>query len=384
MSFRDRRMPRGISLNPNGTYRVRVYYEEAQHSVGSYLTLSDAKAALAIARGQMARGTFVAPAVRRAERVAARAAKAAEQITVRDWADLWLDRLARDGRSAGTLASYRSTLRAHVLDMLGDMNLADVTPEHVDGLVGGGDMSPTVARNVLRTLSAMFNAAIKAHVGGVTVSPIRQDAVRPVKRRRDDAMPELADVRAIAEAMPERLRAAVWLAALCGLRLGEVLGLQRRDLDLPDADRAVVHIRRQWSTKMSPPAYAPPKAGSERAVAIPAALVPLLRDHLERFTAEAPESPVFASVSSPRRPVSQGSLDRYWRLAREPVWPGLHFHALRHVALTLYAREGATSEELLRRGGHSDARVAAIYQEATAERDRALTSKLNDRLRGVL
>lgn len=177
------------------------------------------------------------------------------------------------------------------------------------------------------------------------------------------------------EAMPERLRIALPLAAWCALRLGEVLGLERRDLEhLEDRERAVLHVRRQFNVKAN--AITPPKADSTRTIAIPAALLPALRHHLDKYTPAARTAPVLAGPRGQR--VSQTTLDRHWRAAREEAGRhGFHFHNLRHTGLSKYAEQGATLAELLHRGGHTDVTVALRYQHATAERDRALTERLS-------
>lgn len=378
MSYVDRRLPRGIDRHVNGTFRVRVTYEGRQHVIGYFEVLGDAKAALAIARGQIARQIFVSPAERRRRRKAAEAAKEAQQLTIREWSATWLGDLARLGRSPGTTRSYTSTLNAHVFDAIGDKRLTDVTADDVSALTA--EVSPSVGRNIVRTLSSLFNAAIRADAGGVTVSPVPAGLPKATRRTHGDEsdFATIEEIRQIADAMPEKLRAAVWLAALCGLRQGEVLGLQRRDLDLTEAN-SWVHVRRQWLSKATPPAYAPPKSGSAGVVAIPEQLAVMLREHLSRFVAKDSEAPVFTG-QTPRRPISQGAFDRAWRAAREPVKPGLHYHALRHVALTLFAQQGATGRETQARGRHTSAEVALRYQEATRARDRALTDQLNEAL----
>lgn len=176
-------------------------------------------------------------------------------------------------------------------------------------------------------------------------------------------------------AMPERLRIAVPLAAWCALRLGEVLGLERRDLEhLDDPEKAVLHVRRQFNVKANK--LTPPKAHSARTIAIPAALLPALRQHLDTYTPVARTGPVLAGPGGQR--VSQTTLDRHWRGAREHAGrPSFHFHNLRHTGLSAYAVQGATLAELLHRGGHTDVTVALRYQHATAERDRALTERLS-------
>jgi integrase len=42
----------------------------------------------------------------------------------------------------------------------------------------------------------------------------------------------IAEVKALADAITARFRALVLLAAWCGLRRGELMGLRRRDVDL--------------------------------------------------------------------------------------------------------------------------------------------------------
>lgn len=53
------------------------------------------------------------------------------------------------------------------------------------------------------------------------------------------------------------------------------------------------------------------------------------------------------------------------------------FHDLRHKGLTIFAQEGATLAELMRRGGHSDIRVVLRYQHSTMARDRELAERMS-------
>lgn len=377
-----RKLPRGIDKRRD-RYRARIFHEGQQHELGNFHTLGDAKAALAIARSEVARGIFVPPRVRREQRANAEVLERLAQVTVDEWAEDWLTRLADAERSPGTITSYRSTLRVHVLPALGARPLVDVTREDVDELIDGVRARKGPVDNVVRTIRAMFLAAVAA--GRIAESPVKVTIVK--KAAHDDeplddaqvATP--ADVRAMANAMPDRLRLAVMLAAWTALRLGEVLGLQRRDLEgLDDPQRAVVHVRRQWASKTSPPAYTDPKRGSRRSLALPASLVPAVVAHLAEHVAADAEAPLFPSARDPRRPIAHTTFDGIWRTAREPIRPGFRFHDLRHTGLTAYARQGATLRELQARGGHRDVAAALRYQHATAERDRALTSKLDDDL----
>ncbi|WP_163544612.1 tyrosine-type recombinase/integrase [Occultella kanbiaonis] len=122
-----------------------------------------------------------------------------------------------------------------------------------------------------------------------------------------------------------------------------------------------------------------PKRGSTRSVAIPASLLPVLREHLDTHADAESDGPRVHSVRAAGRRMSQTSFDGYWRDARKAAGrPTFRFHSLRHTGLTEYARQGATLADLLERGGHTDVSVALRYQHASAQRDRELTSRLND------
>lgn len=387
MRAKEPNLPRGITLH-RGRYRVRLHHDGTTHALGVYDTLTDARAALDIARADAVRGIFVPPAARRAARRAQEQKAEAESITLKQWSELWLAQLETNPeRSRATVLSYRSVLKNHVWPELGDVRLAELSTQRVADHLGLLASRPSkrhprarvngVTPNVVIVLRSCINAAVKAKVGGVEAfefpSAPKHRRVRPEDEHGDVATPE--EVKAMTEAMPERLRIALPLAAWCALRLGEVLGLERRDLEhLEDPDKAALHVRRQFNVKAN--TITPPKADSTRTIAIPAALLPALRHHLDTYTPATRTAPVLVGTTGQR--ISQTTLDRHWRAAREEAGrASFRFHNLRHTGLSRYAEQGATLAELLHRGGHTDVTVALRYQHATAQRDRALTERLS-------
>lgn len=383
-------LPRGIVL-VRGRYRVRMGFEGKIYSIGVFDTLTDAKAAQHAAKADAARGVFVPPSERRAAAKAEQEHDEARAMTLRQWSETWLAQLeANPDRSQATVLSYRSVLRNHVWPALGDVPLVELTTKQVADHLGLLASQPSkrhpkarvngVTPNVVIALRSCINAAVKAKVGGLESFTFpdapKHRRVRPEDVHGDVATPD--EVSAMTEAMPEHLRIAIPLAAWCALRLGEILGLERRDLEhLDDPGRAVLHVRRQFNVKANE--VTPPKADSGRSIAIPRALLPALRAHLETYTHAGRTSPVLAGSLGQR--VSQTTLDRHWRAAREHAGrTGFHFHNLRHTGLSKYAEQGATLAELLHRGGHTDVSVALRYQHATAQRDRALTERLSEEI----
>ncbi len=298
-------LPRGITQYRD-RYRVRLDVNGVTHALGVFDTLGDARAALDIAKGERARGTFVPPAQIRAEQRAARIKAQADALTLGEWAEQWLEGLAANpDRSPSTVLSYRSVLRTHVLPELGSTRLVDLTPQQVAAHLAALRAKPSkrhpgarangVAPNAARVLRSCLNAAVRRPDIGLASFAFpeapSQTQVRPEEEDGDVATPE--QVAAMAAAMPEHLRAAVLLAAWCALRLGEVLGLERRDLEhLGNPARAVLHVRRQWNTKAG--RLTDPKRGSKRSVAIPASLLPILSEHIENHAAPGRDGPLFS------------------------------------------------------------------------------------------
>ena len=60
--------------------------------------------------------------------------------------------------------------------------------------------------------------------------------------RGSRVLPSAQQVHDLARLLPARLAATVYLAADCGLRMGEILGLEVDDIDF---DAREVHVRRQ-------------------------------------------------------------------------------------------------------------------------------------------
>lgn len=376
MPPKNRKLPTGIDWW-NGRYRVRVYWQYTQVYVGSYESLKDARAALEIARHQVIIGTFVPPAERRRRHKARLAAEKAALVTVRDFSSTWLDRLEDSGRSPGTIVTYESALRKHILPALGDVALSELDRDMLTAFTNS--IETRGARdNAARVLRSLLNHAVEEEAGGLKTSPFRYS--RPKRSAAkiygfsDDTVATAAEIDALADAMPPALALAVPLAAWCALRAGEVLGLERRDFtNLDDPAAAWLRVARQVNSKAK--TITEPKSDSGRDMAVPEFIVDKVSKHLAEHVEGDPTSPLFPGTSIGKR-VSQSSFDRHWRAARDQVKPGMRFHDLRHTGLTYYAHSGATLAELMRRGGHQSVDVAMRYQRPLRERDSALANQM--------
>ncbi|MEO6651348.1 MAG: site-specific integrase, partial [Ilumatobacteraceae bacterium] len=198
------------------------------------------------------------------------------------------------------------------------------------------------------------------------------------ERARERKIPSLAEVEALATFIEPRYRAAVLLAAFCGLRRGECFGLARRHVVIGDVHSSVRVERTRSEVKGKGLVFQDPKteAGS-RLVSLPERVRDELVVHLRDFVGPGPDSLLFADEQSGDVPRAS-KWKRIWNLARANAEvPDLTFHDLRHLAGTLTALAGGTLKEIQARLGHASPIAAMIYQHVAHGRDDVLASEID-------
>lgn len=181
--------------------------------------------------------------------------------------------------------------------------------------------------------------------------------------------------QALADAMPERYRAAVIVAFCSGLRAGELFALQRRHVDLRAGTKRVEQSLTRPGTGVDPFSSTKTTAG-RRTVTLPAAAVYVLAEHLERFTPPSMDALVFGTKNS--TPLSTGSRSVMFARARRAIGrDDLTWHDQRHSAMTIAAGTGATLPELMQRAGHASPRAALHYQHAAEGAQRRIADRLD-------
>lgn len=367
---RKRRQVGAIDRLASGRYRVRLVGDVAGEriSIGTFRTKADAEQALAAAMADRSRGRWVRPD--------------AGATTFADFAGQWLG--ARLGRGGGPLRPrvrelYEGQLRLHILPTFGTLPLGRIRPALVRAwyarLLEDGPGHSTTAK-CYRLLRAILNTAVED--GLLAVNPC---AIHGAGAERADErpLPTIDQVFALADAVKPRYRALVLLAALSGLRKGELFGLRREHVDLERGTVTVALQRQQLAHGEL--VVGPPKSDAgRRTVALPAdALVPL-GAHLAGFT--GPELSAWVFTGDKGGPLREGVWQHEWTTARARLGLGhLHFHDLRHGAATMAAATGAGVKEIMYRIGHSSPQAALRYQHASASRDVRIAEGITELIR---
>jgi len=145
---------------------------------------------------------------------------------------LWRPYLDRKQVKPSTKRSYDCELRVHILPVLGPLRIADVAPLHVEKLlqarVAGGS-SPKTVRNLVGLLQSIFSLAVDNDL--ITRSPVR-DRHKPRVTRVEKPVWTPEQLKLIVNSAPKQHRSLFRCAMLTGARLGELLGLQWKHVDL--------------------------------------------------------------------------------------------------------------------------------------------------------
>jgi len=198
----------------------------------------------------------------------------------------WRPYLERQNVKPSTLQGYDSLLNQHITPSLGEVLLTDIAPLHVERLIQfKSALSPKTRRNLVGLLQGIFSLAEDDDL--LEKSPVR-DRHKPVVPKREKPVWTPEQVRAIIGSVPERNRALFACAALTGARLGELLALRWKHIDL---DGRKLRIEQSlWRGRL----VTPKTEGSFRTLLFGEALGKALTNHLQNSQHIEPEDFVFS------------------------------------------------------------------------------------------
>ena len=235
-----------------------------------------------------------------------------------------------------------------------------------------GVSAVTVAKSY-RLLKAILNTATDD--GLIRRNPCR---IKGASAEKSPERPVLTarQVFDLAAAIDPRYQALMLLAVFGSLRWGELAALRRSDVDL---STQTVRVTRQLDELRGGGfGFAPPRSDAgKRLVVIPAAIMPVVRQHIDRLDDADGDRLIFTTKSG--TPLRHSHFrQRVWRPAlRLAGLPPIHFHDLRHTGNMLAAGTGAGLRELMERMGHSTTRAALTYLHPSDDRQRAIADALS-------
>jgi integrase len=295
--------------------------------------------------------------------------------------DQWLEECERLELSPTTLRNYRAQVEHTVRPALGKVQLNRLSAKNLDALYGAMKEDGKSAKTI-RNHHALISTALHQ---GVRWGWVRANAAEMAKPPRVAykrvSVPSLEIVRDVIEAAERRnprLASMLMLAALTGMRRGELCALRWSDVDVDSCalqvSRSLVVVPRGLAEKAT-------KTDRCRTVALDPVSVAVLTNHRIRMSNWAYEAGgevsgdafVFSpdlEATTPYRPDNVTSF--FIRIRNEVGAQSVRLHDLRHFTATQLIGAGVDVRTVAGRLGHSDPSVTLrVYSHAIEERDRS-------------
>lgn len=319
-----------VVVHGNVRWQVRWRSPDGKPGKKNFETAREANAHRTTIEHELNSGTFVD--------------QRAGKETFRDFAERWR---ASQPHKPNTRRRVLSILNNWMYPTLGERPIGAIRYSEVQGLVGkmATALKPASVGTNVRLLRTIFRAAVKDKV--IQHSPA-VDLVLPLAGKKKVVPLTVAQVEALADAMPARYRALIAAGAGLGLRPGELFGLRVCDVNFL---RKEVSVEQQVQPGLG---VTPPKTdSSHREIPLPKVVANELAAHLAAYPAEGEEL-VF-------RNERDGAVDsrNFWyiwiRVRKAAGVPKARIHDLRHFYASALIAAGRSPTEVAARLGHEKA-----------------------------
>jgi len=295
--------------------------------------------------------------------------------TLEKFADAWEVQVLTHQKPSSVKAA-KSHLRTYIRKHLGKVLLHELTTQLQQNFVTliSQKVSRKTVLNVLGILSSMMRTA--KSWGYCTQAITTSELAMPSDElRKPPRFFNGEEARKIITLASEPYRTMFAIAAMTGLRVGEILGLQKADLDF---DRRMIHVRRSaWHGQIQ----TVKSKASQAPVAMADALATILKEYLATWKANQ-EGFLFLNRRS--RPFNAT------KVVQLGLWPILDtlkieragMHAFRHCHASLLMDVGANPTVTKDQMRHSDARITlSIYSHIINDSQHLAVDKVGEILR---
>jgi len=270
-------------------------------------------------------------------------------LKFRDFVDRYLDPLFFPTLKPSTRKRYRQTLNTHLLPAFGRSRLCDIGTVDLQRFVLQkleSGLSWESANHFRNLMSKAFEMARmwNFYSGSNPASGVSLPEKKPVSEKLALQASQVLQLLAL---LKEPVRTMVLLGILTGMRIGEILGLRRMDVDFSTGQ---IRIEQACYRGLL---GSPKTKGSRRTLPLPRALVPSLIRIYKPAARTGEDDLVFQTRNG--TPLNDTNLlHRHLKPAGWKIgMPSLSWHTLRRTHATLLQAAGASLKDAQAQLGHS-------------------------------
>jgi integrase len=285
----------------------------------------------------------------------------ATPITFEEFAKSWKETILPTVKKGSFRRDISSQLHKHLVPNLGKIRLTDITPRELQQFIL--TVSPGRQRHVYMTFKKLWKTAtewgyVNREIKGIQFTPYDKEEQRFFT---------LEEVRMIFAAAAEPWKTLYWVVIETGLRIGEVLALRFKNVDVEGQILSVESSA--WEGKTNTPKT---KTGIRR--------IPLSCSLTSRLSVlcqkKCSDCFIFSSKrGTPLRPNNILRRHHYPLLDRLRI-PRGGFHAFRHASASFMDQLNVPMAIRQKRLGHADIATTMKYTHSVSEEERRVSEQL--------
>jgi len=317
-----------------------------------------------------------------------------DKLTLGEYLKRWVSDYVELNLAPSTVAGYKVNIEKHIIPSIGNVPIQKLQPAHIQKfyneklkngrLDGKGGLSAKSVIYIHRNLREALTYAVKQQILIRNVADMVE--LPKIKKFQAKYLNE-DEVQKLLEVFKGTYcYIPVMLAVGLGLRRGEALGLQWKDIDF---DNNTIHINRSLiPTKQGLPFHDPKTEGSKRIIVASETIMSELRkvkenqEQNKELLEEAYNELDLVTCyddGSPINPVALGH--SFARTLKRNKLPHIRFHDLRHTNATLMLKQNVPAKVASERLGHSTIEITLdLYSHVLKEMQEEAASKIEELL----
>lgn len=166
-------------------------------------------------------------------------------LTLKDYLPQWFES-HKKMLAPNTINGYAVNINNHIIPQIGTLKLKDIKPKHLEAFYSTLMTDKELSAKTVKYIHNVLKVALKAAVDNKIIddNPCLKAKTPKVPKFQSQLL-SLEELKTLlSEIEGDRYETEIKLAAMLGLRKGEVLGIKRSDLD---TTKHTLHIQRQVS-----------------------------------------------------------------------------------------------------------------------------------------
>lgn len=397
--FKKTKDGKKVSIGWEARYTVGVDANGKQIRKSIYAkTSDDIKKALRKVLTDLDNGTYIEPT----------------KMTLGDWLDTWFKDYVTHSIKPSTKVSYDLYINKHIKPKIGHLQLKDVRPEAVqkfynEKLESGNlrkpkkdkqdkvnseikkGLSPKTIKNMHNMFHEAMEQALKNNL--IARNPCKAVILPKINKHEMRVLNPKEQQKLLNISRTNRLGMGIILALATGLRLGELLALQWKDIDIKagtlSVNRTVNRLKTfdEESKKKTAIVFGEPKTKtSRRTIPLQEVILKELKEYKKRQNREKVKNIavyqkqgfIFANeIGNPVEP--RTFQDLFYKLIKEAGIPNANFHCLRHTFATRALEAGIPAKTVSEILGHSNISTTLdLYSHVSLDLKKQSMEKLAD------